>query len=267
MIRDKTGKEIALAPVRANAGIRAAYQKRLLNLIQRMQTSYVWWLRAQYRETPPRLAQDATPATELRRELRKLGLRWQAQFDEAAPALAEYFAKSSAARSDAALRSILKKGGFTVKFKMTPAMRDVRDATVAENVSLIKSVASKYHTQVEGLVMRSVTAGRDLSFMTTELEKRYGVTRRRAAFIARDQNNKASSSLRRVRELELGIEDGIWLHSGAGREPRPSHVRQSGKKFSIREGWPDPALRGKRIWPGTEPNCRCTWKPLIKGFS
>ena len=154
-----------------------------------------------------------------------------------------------------------------MKFRLTPAMRDVLDATVAENVSLIKSIASEYHTQVEGLVMRSVTAGRDLSFLTKELQERYGVTRRRAEFISLDQNNKATASLQRARQLELNLGTGIWMHSGGGRHPRPTHVKNNGKQFSIRDGWPDPALKGKKIWPGTEPNCRCVWRPVVQGFS
>lgn len=267
MIRDKAGKEIALRAVRPNVGIEVAYRRKLFALIREMQASYLYWLRVQYRETPPRMAQDATPAVELRRELRKLGIRWEKRFEEASPKLAAYFAKSAANRSDAALRSILKKGGWTVQFNLTSPVRDVLDATITENVSLIKSIASEYHTQVEGLVMRSVTAGRDLNFLTDELKKRYGITRRRAAFIARDQNNKATAEVRRARELDLGLETGIWLHSGGGKEPRPTHVRQNGKKFSVRDGWPDPALKGKRIWPGTEPNCRCTWRPVVQGFS
>ena len=265
-LRDKAGKEIVLKPVHSNAGIRAAYRRKLLALIDAMQDSYVYWLRAQYREKPPRMAQDATPAKELERELRKLGIRWQKQFDKAAPKLAAYFAKAASQRSDAALRSILRKGGFSVKFTMTPAMRDVLQATVAENVSLIKSIASEYHTQVSGLVMRSVTAGRDLSFLTDELEERYGITRRRAANIALSQNNMATTALRRVREGELGLDDGIWLHSGGGKHPRPTHVRQSGEHFSISKGWRDPAT-GKIIWPGTEPGCRCTYRVVVSGFS
>ena len=267
MIRDKVGKRIILKPLHANAGIRSAYQQKLFRLIRDMQRSYLYWLRAQYRETPPRMAKDATPAKELQRELKKLGIRWERQFEEAAPKLAAFFAKSTAARTDAALKSILKKGGFTVKFQMTQAMRDILNGTIAENVSLIKSIASEYHTQVEGLVMRSVTEGRNLSFLTDQLEKRYGITRRRAAFISLDQSNKATSALKRTRDLDLGLEEPIWLHSGGGKHPRPTHVKQSGKKFSLRDGWPDPALGGKRIWPGTEPGCRCTWKATVRGFS
>ena len=266
-LADAKGKEIVLRPVRPNVGIKASYQKKLLVLVRGMARSYYWWLRAQYRETPPRLAMDRTPAEELELELKKLGARWTQRFEEAAPNLAAWFAQSAGSRSDAALRKILKDAGFTVKFTMTQSMRDVLRATVNENVGLIKSIHSQFHTQVEGIVMRSVSEGRDLSLLTRELSKRFGVTKRRAELISRDQNNKASSALRRVREMDLGIEEGIWLHSHAGREPRPSHVRNSGKRFSVRDGWPDPALKGKRIWPGTEINCRCTWRPVVRGFS
>jgi len=92
------------------------------------------------------------------------------------------------------------------------------------------------------------------------------VTRRRAEFIASDQNSKATSNLRRVREIELGLDEAIWIHSHAGKVPRPTHVANDGKKFSLKDGWLDPAIN-KRIWPGTEPRCRCSWRPLIKGFS
>jgi SPP1 gp7 family putative phage head morphogenesis protein len=152
----------------------------------------------------------------------------------------------------------------TVEFKMSPAMNDVFQATVTENVSLIKSIPSQYFTDVEGLVMRSVQRGGDLSGITDELEKRYGITRRRAAFIARDQNNKANATFTRVRQQELGVTEAIWLHSAGGKEPRPSHVAFSGKTYNIREG---ALIDGKRIWPGELPNCRCVSRPVVPGFN
>jgi SPP1 gp7 family putative phage head morphogenesis protein len=260
-------KDKTLAPVMPNAGIRAAYRKRLLTLIDEMGRSYAHWLRASYRAHPPEMAQDEVPSRELERALKKLSKRWKGNFDVAAKELAAYFATKVEHRSRAALRQILKKGGWTVEFKMPASLRDVMGAVVAENVSLIKSIPAQFHTQVEGIVMRSVTVGGDLSTMTRALQKQFGVTRRRAEFIARDQSSKATAAIVRARHLELGIDEGIWLHSAAGKVPRPTHVKQSGKKFSIKEGWPDPALGGKRIWPGTEINCRCTWRPVIRGFS
>jgi SPP1 gp7 family putative phage head morphogenesis protein len=166
------------------------------------------------------------------------------------------------------LDKILKDAGIAVEFKMTRAMKDAFDATVFENVSLIKSIPEQYHRQIEGTVMRSVSAGRDLSILAKDLQARYGITKRRAAFIARSQNNLATATMTKVRQLDCGITEAIWLHSHGGREPRPTHVKNSGKKYNIETGWfdDDPKVR-RYIWPGTLPNCRCTSRSVVKGFT
>jgi SPP1 gp7 family putative phage head morphogenesis protein len=262
----RTRNEKILKPIFANAGIAADYRRRLLALVEEMSRSYTHWLRATYRSNPPRMAQDESPAKELERLLKGMGVQWSKRFEEAAPRLARYFAGSTRKQSEAALRRILRESGVTVKMTMTRELRDVMNAVVADNVALIKSIPQQYHTQVEGLVMRSVTEGRDLEQLTRDLRDRFGITERRARFIALDQSNKATSAIRREREMSVGLEDAIWLHSAAGKEPRPTHVANSGKRFSLSEGWYDPAIR-KRIWPGTEPRCRCTWRVVVKGFS
>lgn len=261
-------RDTVLRPVHPNLGIAAAYRRRLQALIQEMAASFEHWIAAQYRKTPPRIAQDATPSAELRSELRRLGIQWQRRFDAMAPKLARWFAQAASQRSDAALRKILADGGIAVKWKMTPAQRDVLGATVEESISLIKSIPEQYHRQVEGLVMRSVQTGRDLQQLTKDLHKRYDITRKRAILIARDQNNKATASLTRARQLEVGIEQAVWLHSHGGKEPRPTHLRNSGKRYNVAEGWydPDPRVR-RRIFPGELINCRCVSKAVVKGFS
>jgi SPP1 gp7 family putative phage head morphogenesis protein len=162
--------------------------------------------------------------------------------------------------------AILKKAGFTVKFKMTPAMRDIMQATISQQVSLIKSIPSQHFTNIEGLVMRSVQKGGDLAQLTKDLREQFGVTRRRAVIIARDQNNKATSSMTRARQDELGISEAIWVHSGAGKHPRPTHVAMSGKTYDVRKGMWDPAVN-RWIFPGEEINCRCISRSVIPWFS
>ncbi|CCE05779.1 conserved hypothetical protein [Bradyrhizobium sp. STM 3843] len=260
----KTDK--VLSAVRPNAGIEDAYRKKMQALIAEMDNSVRYWLRAAYRANEPVMAQDRTPADELRDAIRKLARRWQKNFDEAAPELAEFFAQSVASRSSGALTAILKKAGFTVKFKMTPAMRDIMAATVSQQVSLIKSIPSRYFTNIEGLVMHSVQTGRDLALLTQDLQQQFGVTRRRAAFIARDQNNKATASMTRARQDELGITQAIWVHSGGGKHPRPTHVAMDGKKYDVNKGMWDSAVQ-RWIFPGEEINCRCISRPVIPGFS
>lgn len=267
MARLRKGERV-LRPVFPNAGIAALYRKKLRNLIEEMQASYVHFLKRQYRKTPPAIAQDDSPARDLEKELRRLGIQWNRRFNAAAPALAAWFVQSAAKRSDAALRKILKDAGITVEFRMTKAMRDILNASLADNVALIKSIPEQYHTQIQGLVMRSVQTGRDLGALSTELRARYGVTERRAALIARTQNNMATSSMQHARQTELGIEEAIWMHSHAGVTPRKTHLANDGKRYNIATGWydPDPKVR-RHIWPSELINCRCQSKPVVRGFS
>ena len=149
MPRKRSKNETVLRPVRPNAGIEACYRNRLVALIDEMNASILYWVRAAYRAHEPILARDeVNPASALRAAIRDLVKRWQGRFDEGANALAQYFAETASKRSDAALKSILRRAGFTVKFRMTKAARDVIQATIAQNVSLIKSIPAQYLTNV-----------------------------------------------------------------------------------------------------------------------
>ena len=254
-----------LAPVRPNVGIEVAYRKRLERLIDEMSNSVIYWVSATYSANEPKIAQDALPAELLTRLMRRLARRWQKKFDDAALGLADYFAESVQKRSDATLRAILKRAGIAIDFTMTSAQKDVLEATVSANVALIKSIPAQYLAKVQGSVMRSVQSGRDLHSLAQDLTKEHGVTRRRATLIAKDQNNKATASMHRARQLELGIEEAAWLHSAGGNEPRPTHVAQSGKSYNIRTGWYDPAEK-KYIQPGEEINCKCVSRSILPSF-
>jgi SPP1 gp7 family putative phage head morphogenesis protein len=265
---DAAPKRKRTRAVQPNVGTQALYRKKLQKLTKCMADSVTYWLKAGYRANPPKMAQDALPSKDLERVIKALRRRWERQFDQAAPKLAAWFLQSVSSRSQAQLMKILRDAGISVKFQMTAEMKDVLAAVVQENVSLIRSIPSQYFTQIETLVAQSVTRGRDLGFLTKELQARYGVSYRRAALIARDQNNKATSALMKVRQTTLGIKEGIWMHSHAGKEPRPTHVANNNKKFSIEKGWYDPDRRVRRyIMPGELINCRCTWRPVVEGFS
>lgn len=262
----KRRKAVALRPVHPNIGIEVEYRRRLKKLIDAMSKSVVYHVTRTYRGNEPEMAQDdRLPADALQRSVWKMSSQWLENFDQASERLAKWFAKSVQDRSDKVLKKILKDGGFTVEFKMTPAMKDVFAASVHENVSLIKSIPQQYLKNVEGDVMRSVAAGRDLGTLTKALQKNHGVTFRRAAFIARDQNNKINGAMQRARQKELGVKQAKWRHSGGGKHPRPTHVDNNGKLYDIEKGWYDPHVK-KWIIPGELPNCRCVSIPVIAGF-
>ena len=255
-------KPITLPPIHPNLGLQILYQRQLEKMVDIMNKSVIYWLRQEYKRNPPEIAQDASPTAILTKLLKKLANRWIKKFDKYAPKLAEYFATEAKDRVDGSLRRILKKSGFSVEFKMSRAANDVMQATIQQNVSLIRSIPSQYFQEIEGMVMRSVATGRDLKSLTDDLQSRYSVTRKRAAFIARDQNNKATAVITRVRQEGLGITEAIWKHSHAGKVPRPEHVKWNGEKYNVKEGmWSE--VDGCFVWPGTAINCRCGSRSIL----
>jgi len=160
---------------------------------------------------------------------------------------------------------MLKASGIAVSFKLTAEVNDVLQATIGEQVGLIKSIPQQYLGSVEGMVMRSVQTGRDLKQLVDDLTHAFGVTKRRAAFIALDQNNKATATIKRARELELGITKGVWMHSHAGKDPRPEHQKWDHEEYDIEKGkWSEED--NCYVWPGTAIRCRCIGRPIIPGL-
>jgi len=273
-----TGKDILLRPVRANAGVEAAYKKQLDRWIDAMHKSLTWWITAQYRANPPMsLAQDAglesfrdgSPANAMRRAIHRMSRRWMKAFDKGADDLAKYFVDKAAGATDVQLKDILKKAGFTIQFKTTAEVNNAMQAAIGENVGLIKSIGSEHLSQVEGLVMRHMQTGRDLGALTKDLTERYDITKRRAAFISKDQANKMTAVINRTRQAELGITQARWKHSGAGRHPRISHLaagRDNGGKGKLYDVAKGCEIDGEYIWPGQLPNCRCTSQSVIPGL-
>lgn len=249
--------------VRGNVGIGVWYRRKLEAAVAEMHKSILYWLSAEYKAAG--FASDAADggAESMGDASKRLGRRWQTYFDEMALSLSRRLGEKVLKHSDGALAAGLRDHGFSVKFQMTDPMRNAYQAVIGENVALIKSIASQHLADVEGLVMRSVARGRDLGSLTTDLQARYGVTKRRAALIARDQNNKATSTMQAARQQSLGITEGIWRHSHGGRVPRPSHVAADGTKFSIDKGL---YIDGDWVMPGYLINCRCGWTPVIPGL-
>lgn len=231
----------------------------LKGLISEMVKSADYWARAQYKahQSGERGMNDVAD------RLIDLRERWVATFSDAAVTIAPKFVNAVDSTATKSLkRSIGEKDLPKVKFTMTPEMKQAVDGIVAENVNLIKSIPEKYFTQVQTITLQSITRGRDLQYMTEELQKQFGVTRRRAERIAIDQNNKATAELSRVRQKSIGIKRGIWIHSGGGSHPRIKHVKAHGEEFDLDEGLPV-GDNGEYVLPGQEIGCGCSWKPVL----
>lgn len=260
-----TRKPVRVAPVRPSAAVTAKYQAKLDALISRMAASVSAAVLAQYRRHPPELATDESPAAAMRETMHRLRRDWDARFDELAQTAGRRFPREATAHADRSFAAALKKAGFTVKFQASRVTNDLQQAAITENVSLIRSIPSEYFTQIQSMVTASATVGGDLGALAKGLQDQFGVTKRRAAIISRDQSAKITSGITKARQLELGIEKARWLHSSGGRYPRPLHVAYSqgkngGPFYDVKEG---ALIDGKRTFPGYEISCRCVSVSVI----
>jgi len=249
-----------LRSVHANLGVEVAYRKRLKNSVGILANSVEYWLTASYRKNPPKLATDASSFDYMRKTFEELADRWINHFEEAAPDIAEAFIRGQFDASDRSFQQALKDGGWVVPFKMTDRVRTAFRASLAENVGLIKSIPVQYLQQVEGIVMRSYSNGRDLQTMVAEIKELYPAAANRAVLIARDQSNKANAVVNRARQLDLGITRAKWMHSHGGKEPRKDHLAADGKEYNIAKGC---LISGEYTQPGELINCRCTSRPIL----
>lgn len=239
------------------------YKNRLDKLVDEMNDAILAWAKEDYKSIE--IAQDASPVEFINNTLNDLREKWQKKFDDVSKKFARMLADRILKHSDVALSSKFRSLGLVVDFQMTDRMKIALESVVDENVGLIRSIPSQYFDQIESLVMTSIGRGRDTAWLTEQLKNRFGATKKRAAFIARDQNNKATSIIQSARQRDIGIKEGMWRHSGAGKNPRKSH-QKAGRdrvKFDLLRG---AYIDGEYILPGEKPNCSCTWSAVIPGF-
>lgn len=254
--------ELVARMIPPSAAIEDSYAGKLQELVEAMADSMLLHILAAWRENTPAVgfASDtkSSAVRNLERCLAKWGKRWQKKISGMAEPIAVSFAFQTRRDFDARFARVCRDAGFTVRFQPTREMREAFRAVVAENVNLIRSIPQKFLTDVQSAVWESVMKGNKTAELSRSIKKSYGVAWRRAALIARDQTHKAKAIMEEARRSEVGIEEAVWVHSGAGREKREEHVRWSRerRRYKIKRGmWShkDQAW----VWPGTPINCRC----------
>jgi len=212
-------------------------------------------------------ATDASISSQSRILVNSLSDRFNALFAKHAKPIAERMVEGNTKASKTALHSSMQKlsGGMSLKTSLiTPDLVDIYKASVAMNVSLIKSIAAKYLQDVQGAVMRSITSGNGLQDLVPALEQYEGQTHRRAKNIALDQTRKVYNGINRERMTAIGVKQFQWHHSGGGAHPRPLHVEMDGNIYSFDDLPVIDENTGETGIPGDAVNCRCTMSPVFQ---
>lgn len=99
--------------------------------------------------------------------------------------------------------------------------------------------------------------------LITKIEEGYGVARRKAKFLARQETSLLTAKLRDQRYQEIGIEEYIWQTvTGTPAHPvRPMHKKLNGTRQRF-DSPPVDDPNGSRHNPGENYNCRCIARPV-----
>lgn len=136
----------------------------------------------------------------------------------------------------------------------------------ANNMNLyIKKFTEEEITRLRKDVQRSTLAGVRYESMVSTISKSYGVSQRKAKFLARQETSLLRTKIVETRYREVGVEQYRW-QAVAGTEAHPTrkiHKELSGKIFT----WDNPPVTsedGRHNHPGQDFNCRCVAIPLVK---
>ena len=251
--------------LRPSAGQIERYSAEITKLLRLMYREYRRELVATFDDTPA-IVMDASIANKASVALNALKRRFARLFRERAPVIVENMLRGVDKASTDTLNTSLKElsGGITLKTdKMPAALKQVVQSAIKENVALIKSIGEKYHTQIEGAVMRSLQpGGRGLADVREFLDKYEGITDRRRDLIAMNQVRRVTSAIQVEKAKSAGVKEFVWRHSRGGAHPREIHERLDGKVFTL-DNLPVIDKDGTRGLPGFLPRCRCFMVPQL----
>jgi len=192
--------------------------------------------------------------------------KWQSpEFNQLAQLLASRFVQTTADITRGRFERSMKSVGLNI-YGDSPAIQGYIDASIYDNVGLIKSIPDQYLERVRSIVNTNVRAGLRPSAMIPQLVNQFGVTERRAKFIARDQTAKVNGDLAEKRQINAGFPYFQWDDSDDERV-RHSHEELANRVTAYGKGvyrWDNLPLGkdGKPIKPGYEYGCRCVARPV-----
>lgn len=131
---------------------------------------------------------------------------------------------------------------------------------VSDNVDLIKQVPKESLGKMKEIVYESYMNGVTTTDIVKAIQRQYGIDKRHAKLIARDQTSKLNAALTQHQQRDAGVEKYEWDDSHDKRV-RDGHRRLRGMVFSWNS--PPETAKGRRCHPGEDYQCRCCALPVF----
>lgn len=201
--------------------------------------------------------------------LSNLAVKFDKQFEFAGYKWAADLVDAAGMASEVQLRLSLKEAAAQITLPTTSLqsgkMHDIMTALTQESAELFRTIAPKFHNDVQAAVMQSIVNGKGYKDLKPFFEAHSDGTRNYAHLRTMDQTRKAFNGLAQSRMESVGIEEFEWIHTGGGAHPRKLHQELNGKVFRFDNPPFVGVMYGVDVYgmPGLLPNCRCRFRPVI----
>ncbi len=164
---------------------------------------------------------------------------------------------------DNTLRSI------SVLPKLTPERTEKIATEWRDNLNLwITDFADEEIPRLRDKIQDHVMSGGRKEDIVKTLQASFGITKRKAHFLARQETNLLMAKFKESRYADAGIHEYQWrCVTGSPKHPvRPAHKSLDGKvfRFDSPPATTAPGEPQRRNNPGEDFNCRCTAVPVVR---
>lgn len=259
-----------LRGVRYNAAISTKYYKTLRTLLDWVQSEFNRTVVAglssrEMVEKTERAIYDESPNERYKKRLALFNKRLRGKLSrEQIEKLVRRSLKAADSYSRREFNQKLKSFGLDLtKGKEGKQFSSYMATAVEENVLLVKNLLEEQSKRLQSTILRGMREGIPSTRLARGLQHDLGISKRRAALIARTETHKVTQQLADYRAQEIGLTRGRW-RAVMDNRTSDQHARFNGKEFDLKKGLWDPKTRTYN-WPGRRPNCRCWTEYLISG--
>ncbi|AUR98851.1 head morphogenesis domain protein [Vibrio phage 1.256.O._10N.286.45.F8] len=254
-------------PIELPKAIGISYNAELQRMVRRIKKDIDQSIKPQVKDLEFEYTADSW-ADVIEVSLSALRQRWSSTvFNRFAERMASKFVQAVNLQNQQQFQNQYKSFGINI-YAGNQAVSDYLDATVKDNVRLIKSIPDQYLTQVESIVLGNMRAGMRPSAINKQLQDQFGVTERRARVISRDQTSKASNGLAKKRMESSGFKYFQWIDSKDSRvRSRHKHIANKVTKYGKGiYSFSDLPIgeQGVPVAPGQPIQCRCVMRPVLE---
>lgn len=151
--------------------------------------------------------------------------------------------------------------------ELSTTSKEVLAAEYSENMKLyIRDFADSAIKSLREVVEENAQAGYRAERLAKMIRQRYGVTKNKSEFLARQETSLFMAKYRELRFKEGGVERYTW-HTAHDERVRPGHKELDGHIFFYDQKAPASHFdTGTPCNPGEDFNCRCVDSPLVERF-